>query len=80
MTIQIAELNADAKRVYNTGVNGLVELADKYNVTTTSLTYAKANPSDTFASLGYQAFGTKSATKEIQRVLYGTIKGLIAKA
>jgi len=80
MTIQITELNADAKRVYNTGVNGLVELADKYNVTTTSFTYAKANPSDAFASLGYQAFGTKSATKAIQSALYREIKGLIAKA
>lgn len=74
-TERITELKTDAKKVYNVGPNTLVELADTYNVTTLSLTYAKANPNPVYASFGAQAFGSKSTQQEIQRKLYATIKG-----
>lgn len=74
-TQRIAELQNDARLVYNAGVTTLVELADKYNVTTASLTYAKANPNPVYANIGVQAFPSKNTTNEIQRKLYATIKG-----
>lgn len=69
------QLQADAKLVYNGTVNDLVALAEKYNVTTNSLNYARAYPSETFASFGHQAFKTESDKREIRSKLYATIKG-----
>lgn len=69
------ELKSDANLVYNGTLNDLVALAEKYNVTTASLSYAHANPSPIFASFGHQAFKTKSEQKEIRSKLYATIKG-----
>ncbi len=73
-------LIVDAIRKVATPALTLDELADKYDVTTRSLTYAKQNPNPVYASFGHQAFASKSKQQEIQRALYGTIKGLIAKA
>ncbi len=75
MTTTTAELTTDAKLVYNGTLTDLVTLAEKYNVTTPSLSYAKANPSDTFASFAAQAFKSKSDQQEIRRKLYAAIKG-----
>ena len=74
-TQKIAELKADAKLVYNGNLKNLWELAEKYDVTTPSMSYAKQNPSDTYLTIYVQAFGTKNSEKEMQRKLYATIKG-----
>lgn len=68
---RIAELNADAKSVYNGG--SLTTLADKYGVTTRRYEWWKE--SDRFQV----AFASKSDVKEIQGKLYRTIKALIAE-
>lgn len=72
-----ASLTADAKLVYNSSPIAWVALADKYGVTTSSLDFARANPSDAYVHIGVQAFGTKSTAKEIQGKLYSTIKGML---
>ena len=80
MTRTFAELTADSKIVYNGSLDDLVALASKYAVSTKSLRYAQAYPSDTFASIGTQAFGTKSTLNEIRSKLYATIKSEMRKA
>lgn len=77
----LAELQSDARRVYNCSANGLVELAEKYNVTTGDLNYARAHRDEkVFRTLGDQAFKTKSETRQMQNKLYATIKNEIRKA
>lgn len=63
---KIADLNADAKSVYNGG--SLVKLADKYGVTTRRYEWWKQ--SDRFQV----PFASKSDVKEIQSKIYATIK------
>lgn len=75
-TITLAELNADAKKIYNGG--NLIELGDKYGVTTSSLTFWREHQDQLGArSLYVAAFGTKSTAKEMQSKLYATIKNLM---
>ncbi len=75
-----AEMTADTKMVYNGTLTDLVSLAEKYNVTTKSLSYAKAYPSDVYASLAAQAFKTMSDQREIRSLLYATIKSQLRQA
>lgn len=75
----MTELKTDATLVYNGTVNDLVALAEKYNVSTNALSYARANPNPNFASFGHQAFKTNSDQKEIRSKLYATIKGQMRK-
>ena len=72
----ITTLKADAKLVYNAGPDTLAELAEKYNVTTRSLDYARHHRNEEqYATLGRQALKSKSDIAEVQRKLYATIKG-----
>ncbi len=75
-----AELEADRKQVYTSGVVTLVALADKYGVTTRSLDYAKQHPNPVYTSLAVQACASKSDTKALQGAVYGEIKRRMATA
>ena len=76
----LAELESDRKQVYNVGVVTLVSLADKYGVTTRSLTYARQNPNPVYTSLEVQACASRSDTKALQGAVYGEIKRRMAAA
>lgn len=73
---KIADLKADAKLVYNAGSKTLIALADKYGVTTSSLTYwrEKEKEGPLHTDLHFAALGSKSTLKEMQGKLYSTIK------
>jgi len=76
----LAELESDRKQVYNVGIVTLIALADKYGVTTRSLTYARQHPNPVYASLAVQACASKSDTKALQGSVYGEIKRRMAAA
>lgn len=65
---KIAELNQDLKAVYKVGDKALIELAEKYGVTTRRYEWWKQ--SDRFQV----ALPSKSDVKEMQGKVYGAIK------
>ena len=70
---RIAELHADAKQVYTVGPKALISLADKYGIETDAMRYYRANPDG--RELWSAALGSVARQKEMQRLLYATIKG-----
>ena len=75
-TQRIATLQADSKRVYKSGGNILIALADTYGATSKALAYYRAHPErlSPSLSLAVAVTGTKSSLVELQRATYAAIK------
>ena len=81
ITQRIADLQTDAKLLYNVGPQGLLDLANKYGIETDAMRAYRLRP-DMLSDgqpLWSAVLGSVQRQKDMQRRLYATIKGQLRK-